>query len=254
MHIALTKKPLTTNHLDRVFRELDEVAVAVSLVGTRRQMMEKLIGYVEPVAEALVGSRPKVANVRGELRRSMHNARKARVGARDASDAIWAMAQAVKDTKDLVKRQRLGNVEIVDEVGDFSLLNVWGYTVSETAALRQELRAVSRQLSDLGFEDAVGTVVLDEKRAKRDAFQYDGHGDFIADPKRSLGDRDVLEAVGQKVWGELFEARHREMWQRDPDAFIVAFVARVRGEGQPVDTRARLATTIGRIASRRSAA
>lgn len=254
MHVAPTKRPLTTNHLDRVYRELDEVAVAVSVVGTRREMMEKLIGYVQPVAEALVGSRPKVASVRSELWRTMHNARKARVGAREASDAIWAMAEAVKSAKDLVKRQRLGNVAPVDEAGDFALLNIWGYTRSETAGLRQELRAVSRQLSDLGLEDMATTVVLDEKKAKRDAFRYDGQGDFISDPKRTLGESDVLEAVARKVWVELFKSRHREMWQGDRDAFIEAFVARARGEGQRADTRARLTATLGRVASRRFAA
>jgi len=254
MAVVTTKRPLTTNHLDRVYRELDEVAVAVSVVGTRRQMMEKLIGYVQPVAEALVGTRPKVASVRGELWRTMHNARKARLGAREASTAIWAMASAVKATKDLVKRQRLGDVEPVGEAGGFPLLNIWGYTRRETAGLRQELRAVSRQINALGLEDALGTVVLDEKRAKNDAFRYDGQGDFIADPKRPLGGQDVLEAVGLKVWGELFKGRHREMWQRDRDLFIDAFVARARGESQSADVRARLTATVGRVASQRIAA
>lgn len=252
MAVSPTSRPLTTQYLDIVFKELDEVGVAVSLVGTRKQMLEKLVGYVEPIAEALVGTRPKVAAVRGDLQRAMHNARRVRPLAREASEAIWEMAAAVKKTKDLVKRQRLGDVEPLEKVYAFEVLNVWGYTKSETAALRQELRQVSRLLSDLGLSEMGGAVVLDEKRAKGKAFIYDG--DFVSDPKRSLKENDVLEAVASKVWTEFFESRQRKMWERDKDTFSKAFISKAKGEAQSSDARARLQGTLERLASGRFAA
>lgn len=252
MPLAPTNFPLTTRRLAEVYRELDEVAVAVSIVGTTKVKLNELAGYVELIADALVGIRSEVNRVRTDLRQAAHNIRRARGDARKSSDAIWKGAEAVDDAKILVKRRRLGDVPLLFDAGPFTLFNVWGYSETEVRAFMSGMRDVSSNLRNLGLEFEA-PVVLDPKRVRFTLLAYDEDGGFVSDPTRSVKHKELYEAIARRVWVEDLERSHRETWKKYKP-FQDAFVKWVQGRVVIPDAQARLRATLGRIATKRWAA
>ena len=208
-------KPLSRQSLAKVYKELDEVAVAVSVVGTRRQMLMKLARMAYPVRDALVGARPEVSKLRESLTRAIHNTRRASLKQRPASRAIWALAAEIKKTQKLVG-DSLGDVPLGFRSGGMDIENVWGYTEREVKPFLDRFDRMLRKIMTLGLDAQVayGEVVFDPDNANRRALFFDPHNDrLVADPLKGTNRKaDIGEALAARVWLASFGAKEHESW------------------------------------------
>lgn len=246
-------RPLSEQNLKKVYRELDEVGVAISVVGTRRPKLMALARMTVPIGDALVGTRPEVRRVRDDLVRLSHNVRRARTRARPASQAVRALADQVKVVEALLKKG-LGEVPEGFSVGKLELRNTWGYTKKEVTPFLDALREATDTLEKIGLTKSVGTgdVTLDPSASPRAAMTYDLFADtFAADPMRERErERDITRALGERLWWKHFEGRDAETWGGGADAlsaFFGAFHRLLFGRKLRGDALAKMSVSLGRV-------
>jgi hypothetical protein len=245
---------LSRQNLRKVYRELDEVGVAIGVVGTRRQKLMELARMVVPITDALVGTRPEVKRVRDDLVRLTHNVRRAQTKARLASKAVAALAAQVKVAEKLVDKG-LGDVpEAFNPIDGMSILNTWGCTEREARAFLRRLEDATSVLDKMGLMRGLGDtrVSLDPEGSPRDSMTYDLFNDmFIANPMYARArERGISDALGGRLWVKLFKQREVEVWggaSQAWDAFSEAFFDLIRGKGMKGRDAARMATSLGRI-------
>lgn len=246
---------LSRTSLTRVARELDETAVAVSVMGTRRKKLKEMAALAEPIPDALVGTRPEVEKVRRELLRAIQNVKVSSEKARPASEKLRALAKAVRMTQDLVGK-RLGDVDIGFEAGGFLVSNVWGYTNSEARTTMSALEKAARRLTKVGLGSVVGgDAALSPEDTGRKFVVYDKADDaLLFDPSRSgSGDeKAILEALAERVWWQEFGPDEFEVFRATGglERFREAFAALLVGDRVSPDATARLKVTVGKLASR----
>lgn len=249
----MAEQALTRSSLKRVVKKLEQTAVAVSVMSTTRRKMKEMVELVEPVADALVGSRPEVDGVRLELKRLMQNARVSNVRARPAAERLRALARGVEKVQTIVGRG-MGDVDSSTRQGDFTIVNTWGYTDSEAKSATRALDTAARKLARVGLPVVVGGMVeLDPVRAKRKFVSYDGSVDeLVFDPKQSSNDKQVLSAFAERLWAQEFAAGDIETWggKGGLGRFQEAFAAVLDGDKVDADTTARLQVTVGKMATR----
>lgn len=194
---------ISKNHLSKVYKELDEVAVAVMVVGTRRPKLMALARMALPVRDALVGSRPEVSKLRDDLARAMHNTRRANLKQRPASKAIRDLAAQIKRVQKLVGG-KLGDVPASFKVSGLTATNAWGYSEREAKPFLGRLDRAFKKAKDIGLGKQVvyGEVILDPDAAGSKALSYDPHSDrLIANPSRTTNrDAEIVEALAARVW------------------------------------------------------
>jgi hypothetical protein len=249
-------KPLDPANFRFVLRELDQIGVAVSVVGTKRPMLLRLAGYAEGIRAALVGSRPEVRKARDELARLIQGVRSSSPKAKPASKAIRKLHKGVLDVQRIVSKG-LGVASAVTEVGGFELDNAWGYTSFELRTALSAIKKADAILRRAGLESLVKgvVVVLDPEVAAGSYASYDRDIDLMAmDPGQDQsGDTEaILRALGGRLWATQFKPEDKEVWGggRDPGRFSDAFSRKLAGESVDRDTAARLQVTVGRLAKR----
>jgi hypothetical protein len=228
--------PLSRQALARVYKELDEVAVAVSVVGTRRQKLMDLARMAYPARDALVGSRPEVKKLRDDLTRAIHNVRRSQTRPARASKAIWKLAAQIKRVQKLVAKG-LGDVPSSMSAGGLEVSNVWGYSEREAKPLLGRLDKALGRAKDLGLGSQVvyGEVILDPGKAGGRAVSYDPHKDqLVGDPsKGSNRDLDIAEALAARVWLASFGPEEHAEWGGSPsdfDGFVRLFSDMLAGK------------------------
>ncbi len=236
-----------------VIRELDQISVAVSVVGTKQAMLTRLSEIVDRMIEAMVGTRPEVKKLRDDLIRRSFNMRRASKRPLPASKAIRAALLKLKELRKLVDQQGLADVPLMFTVDGFDLENVWGYSESEVRVTTIALKRTNKLLVDVGLKLDPMYVLLDPKVARGSYFRLNDRDDvFEADlGQRLSGDlREVLEAVGAWVWLQVLDREDWELWGRDRDRFAGAFARKLATEAVNPDTAARLVLSVGKHARR----
>jgi hypothetical protein len=243
---------LSKHNLQKTYKELDEVGVAISVVGTSRQKLMELARLVIPISDALIGSRPEVKRVRDDLVRLAHNVRRAQLKARFASRAVKELALQVKAVQKLLD-SGLGDVPETFQVGDLDIVNAWGYTEKELRSFFKMLKVVTDFINKIGLEKTIGTaqVVLDPSESSRDSMVYDLFNDrFVANPffpgERSRG---ISDAFGGRIWLMFFKGRDVEVWGESTLAwklFSRSFHRLVTGKRLSDEEKARMTVSLGR--------
>lgn len=251
--------PLADSYLKAAAKEIEQTAVAVGVVGTRSWKLKQMAALVEPIGEALVGERPEVARLRGQLKRLVHNARVSVTDARQASAALNGLAGGVREARRLVGKG-IGNAEPHVSSSGVELANVWGYTNSEARDAMRALERANKALEAVGLPTATGDFAeLNPARVKGSDFvQYDADNDILVfdlGRSRSLAEnaQSVLRVLGERLWRQEFRARDREPWgdgKRGLSAFSEAFAGLLSGRRLDEGIVARLTTTVGQMASR----
>lgn len=235
--------------LQWVRKELDQIGVAMSVVGTSRPMLQKMARYLEPSIEGLRGNRPEVRKVREDLTRAQHNLRRGPTTPLRSSRNMW-IARDLMDK--VLKLQDKGLLDLPEEYveGRMTLENVWGYKPQEVKSFLGLLRQVTADLADVGlYGDLVyGVIRLDPDEAKgRFLTRNEQTDQIVADPSRGRTKADIFDAFGGRVWDKLFMASDRQTWGTR-GSFITAFTRAMRGMSLSSEDRAKLAVTVGRIA------
>lgn len=243
---------LSQQNLQRVYRELDEVGVAISVVGTSRQKLMELARLTIPISDRLIGSRPEVKRVRDDLVRLTHNVRRAQTRQRTASAAVRALAGQIKVVQKLL-RSGVGDVPERFDVGSMSLENAWGYSKGEIKPFVDSLAKALDVIDKMGLTKTVAetTVLLNPEKSSR-SMTYDVFSDtFIANPMQAQERlRGVSDALGGRLWVKLFEQRDVETWGGASvawSAFSGVFYRLMSGKRLSKDGSARMAVSLGRV-------
>jgi len=246
--LRVTGDPLSARNIERVRVELEQTAVAVSVVGTSKQRIAQLIDLVEPIAEALVGARSEVNRLRGRLRRSMHNLRVSNLSQRHASEKMRALVGAVSYVGEAVK-VGIGNAEPSFEVDGFFVINVWGYNESELRLTVSTLKRAAKELDAVGLAPAI-SVELSGGGSKFATYLRDRDG-LDLDPTRAASMGELFEAIGEGFWVRDFRSEDRETWggRLSVRKFTDAFGKALTGWKLDAETVARLQMTVGRFAA-----
>jgi hypothetical protein len=244
---------LSAQNLKRVYRELDEIGVAISLAGTRRQKLMELARLVVPISDAPIGVRPAVKRVRDDLVRLTHNVRRVQTKQRTASRAVAALAAQIEVVQKLVSGG-LGDVPETFDVGEMILMNTWGYTTKEVKSFMESLKSATGMLDKMGLTQSIGTVkvVLHEDGSPRVSMTYDLFSDtFVANPTLRRGRYvGISDAIGGRVWLKNFGQRDVETWGGSSRAWILfsnAFFRLMSEKSLSVGDDARMAVTLGRV-------
>lgn len=240
-----SSKPLSVSHINLVITELEQTAVAVSVMGTSARKLMDMASIVKPITAALVGDRPEVERVRSTLRQLTRTVWTASTQARPASDALRRLAAGLRKVHGLISKG-LGDVEVEVEVESFEMLNVWGYTRVEMASAKKALGDAARRVKRFGIPTlAVGIVVLDPREASAFASYRRTDDAIVMDLSRSGGAWDVYYALSARLWRDM-RAAEKEVWGNGEDRFRNAFADMLEGRKKPSpDTLARLQITAG---------
>ena len=227
------KSQLSRQNLDKIFKELDETSVAVSVVGTRRQKLMDLARMVLPVRDALFGTRPEVSKVRSNLTRAMHNVRRAQLQPRPASKAIKALAVEIVEVKKLLA-SKLGDVPETFALGGMTVQNVWGYTEGEGRQFIERMKRSLDKAKSLGIDGLeYGDVVFDPEMTQGAAVSYDPHLDRIyANPSKVSNRADIGEVLASRMWLSVFGPKEHIDWggSRGFDGFVRIFSDMLSGK------------------------
>lgn len=244
---------LPKSQLQRIQKKLEQTAVAVAMMGTRRPKLMEMARLAEPVQEMLdaAGMRPDVKKVRDGLTRAVHNVKHGRTVAKEAAGNLRALAAAVQATARLVDR---GLVPVPEEfqAGIFRLVNVWGYTAREVQPFEEFMRKVGGRLAAAGVDflvpDSIRLSPGEEDSDETVLTFVPGSSDMVSKVDAVLDRKGVYRAFGQKLWAE-FEAKDHEVWggRAGTDRFLNAFVGAMIGKRLDPDTEARLAVSAGRF-------
>lgn len=248
---------LRDQRLTFVRKELDQIGVAVSVVGTSHTMLNRLHGYGEELADSLHGTREPVRKLQGDFTRALHNLKRANPrDSKRSSKAIWA----VRDLADrLIKlRRKVKDVEPEVKLGRLRLDNVYGYTERELRPAEKVVREAVELMGDWGLYRKVvyGDIILDPEDSRGKLAAYLAGLDAIAvDPDRwPQGVAPVLGAFADRLWVQVLKGPQHEVWGQGVagwDRFRSAFVAALDGGSLSADTSARLAVTMTKVTNSR---
>jgi hypothetical protein len=230
-----------------VHNEMDEVAIAMSVAGTKRPKLTELSRMAQEVAEALVGDRPEVQKVRAELIKKIRAVKTASTKPRQSSAAVRKLAGGIKNVQKLIGRG-VGGVDARVQLGDFELVNLWGYSTFELRPIKKVLRDAAQNLQRVGLGDlAYGEVILTPRGGSKVVYKTDDDTLEI-NPDAKLAPRDVLGALGRRFWGTRATDEDVETWGglSGLERFQAAFGGFLVGTKLDRDTAARLRTTAGR--------
>lgn len=240
--------PLAVANVKKVIQELEQTAVAVSVMGTTTRKLREMADMVEPIVDALVGSRPDVHRARVDVVRLIHNTRVSSTRAAMAADRLRQLASGLRRVQGLVSGG-LGRTEASFRVGPFEVVNIWGYTKPELASAKKVLAGAARQLDNIGLPKlARAKVYLDPASAGGAFVAYQRSDDsLVMDLRRQGVARDVFYALGARLWRQDFSSGDKETWGNEAGAnrFQGAFADALTGKKLDPDARARLQMTVG---------
>jgi hypothetical protein len=242
--------PLLPRNIESARTELEQTAVAVSVVGTSRFRLKQLSELVKPIAEALHGSRPEVSKLRGRLRRAAHNMLMSSLSQRPASEKIRALAEVVADVLEAV-RDGIGNTSAELSVAGFEVVNVWGYKDDELRPTLAALKRVADEMSDVGL----GIVQLGAELTGDSptfALYLQDRDALEVNPSRAISVTGLLEALAERIWVRSFSTADHETWggKFSVSRFKDAFAKALTGWKLDRETAARLQVTVGKLAAK----
>lgn len=240
--------PLDDRNVKLVVTELEQTAVAASVVGTSTRRLKELGALADAIADALTGERAEVKKLRTRLRQLSQNAKISGTRNYQAPRAMRALAAGVVQVQALLKKG-IGKAPLDFAAGGFTAKNGWGYTEAEARSALRALEKASRALTGVGL----GTAVADVDLWPGTAVQYLRDLSSIAiDPDKNVTSEDILAALGQRLWDSEFRDADFETWggKTSPGRFAAAFAEAVSGKKLDPETAARLQTTVGKLAAK----
>lgn len=237
--------------IQRVAKEIGQVSIAVSVVGTRRAKLLELADLAQTISGRLHGDRPEVRRMVTGLRQRIHDVRVSRHD-RTAAEALEALRDELERVLAKV-RDGIGVADpLIKVVGDFAVGNPWGYTEAEAARTVETVRVAVRKLSEWGLDVSELTMVLDPTWSGTGKWAvYDRDWDTIALAPGPSGSVAALATeLGRAVWASMFKAKEREVWADQVDRFAEAFSAAVSGDKMQDDDAARLKVSMMPLASK----
>jgi len=247
--------PLTDSYLKAVVKELEQTAVAVSVVGTTPRKLKDMAALTVPITDALVDARPEVVKARSVLKRAAHNARTSTVKARQASAALRALAKEVGDIQKMVSKG-IGKTKSLVKIAGSEVVNTWGYTDSEMRDVLRALEKAAKAVMGAGLPTAAGGLAeLNPNKVQGASFvQYDAPNDLFVFDLRKAGSanvENVLRALAERLWLQEFNKGDKETWEgkKGVRGFSQAFADILTGKRVDKDTTARLQVTVGKLAA-----
>jgi len=238
--------PLSDGNVKLVIKELEQTAVAASVVGTSTRRLKELGALAEAVAAALRGERPEVKKLATRLRQLAQNAKISGTRNYQAPRAMRALASGVVRVQELLKK-KIGNAPASFTAGGFTVKNEWGYSEAEAKSALHALEKTSRALTGVGLS----TVVSDVDLWPGTAVQYMRELDSVAiDPKKNETAEDILKALAERTWDSEFRSADRETWGDSQKRFTAAFAQAMLGKKLDRGTAARLQVTVGKLAAK----
>jgi hypothetical protein len=227
-------------------KEVDQVAVAASVVGIAYAKAGELTRLASAVGDGLKGDRPEVQRVRLAIIQRIHDVRT--VAGAKMPLAVRGLSDALFDAVALLKRG-LGDGVEEWKVGSWTIANTYGYTDAEMRTLlgyiKQLASAMDKagiKLPDVGFALdptwTLGPLAIYDPQWETVAMDPDGHGDFST----------LASAVGRNLWDGLFTRIDREAWSSVGD-FVSAFATMMAGDTLSADEAARLTVSLAKYAS-----
>ncbi len=243
-------------------KELEEIAVAISLVGTTHTKLRELVSWAEEIRDAIRGERPEVKKLRDEIARRIHDVKVSPPDPRVAKK-LRALRHAIETAKNQVQKG-LGEVpetfslNVVGNFAEFTIGNSWGYTLAEAEPSLRALRRTLARMSEIGLNPGKDlSIVLDPQWSEGWSAKYDREWETIAMDPYGRGSEgggsagpfaQTAHAFGHRVWDQVMKAEDREAWA-SAGAFALALSTFLVGEKVSADDAARLAVTVGKRAS-----
>lgn len=243
-------------------KELEEVAVAVSLVGTSHTKVGELAKRATAIADQLHGDRPEVKKLRSEIVRRVHDLKVVPKNQK-AARAMRALRAAIETARNAVKNG-LGDVPFEFDMNfrgpwtGFPVGNAWGYTAAEADSSLRALRRTFTRLAELGLRPSKDiTLVLDPTWSEGWSAKYDRDWEAIVMDPEGRGTEgggsegqsfQMAVAMGHHLWHEVMKGTEREAWP-SVGAFALAFGTFLVGQPVTADDAARLVVTIGKHAT-----
>jgi hypothetical protein len=246
--VKVVGNPLTDSNIAMVIKELEETAVAASVTGTSERRFNELAVLVETIADAMGGSRSDVRKMATKLRQLAHSMRISGIRNHQAPRAMRAAAKGVENARALLKTGA-GRAPSIFQVGEFNVVNEWGYTEDEAGDAFRALSRASRDLLGVGLGQAFVDVEL---WGSGSPAKYDPQLDSVLiDPSKNVDAELVLREVGERIWQKEFGANDYEAWGgKDSTRFTEAFAKSVMGRRLDAETAARLQVTVGKMTAK----
>lgn len=232
----------------RASKEIDQVGVAVSIVGTRRHKLLALADLAQDVLDELRGERDEIKRAALALRQRIHDVRSSRTDQTSAA-RLSSLKSELDRVLELVS-QGIGVADDTFKAGDIAVGNPWGYTREEAARALDAVKEVGRRMKALSIPTDDLTIVLDPSWSGDAKWAvYDKEWETIAMSAGAPGSvRALANQVGYALW-DMLSAPDREVWGDVPARFALAFGAAIVDEGA-TDDWARLRVTVGRRSSK----
>jgi hypothetical protein len=238
---------LSRQNLLAVAKELKQVSVAVSLVGTRRWRLLQFVNKLIPIRDALVWVRPDARKLRSVLSRVIHNMERA------PENGVQAkyMAEASKAIDGIIRIVGAGVVPDDMMFGGMRIQNVWGYSASDVLIVARALETVVGRLEAAGMDVDVDFVLNPDSSPNAFAsYVSSENAVFVNAGAFGSATTDILGAFGDMVWLKLFTSPQYQTWGGPAGRmkFSRAWINALDGKAVDRDTMARLTVTVGGIA------
>ena len=232
--------PMAPQKLRAAIKELEQTAVAVSVMGTSPRKLKEMAGLAEPVLDAMVGERHEVAAVRSELKKAVQAVRMSSLKAAQASTKMNALAGVMKRVLALVGKG-LADVKGEEVAGSFAMVNTWGYPDRDVSSMKTLLVNAERKLNASGFGDVANGIMYLDPRVAEGAVSYSKQGDFLAADLDMRADvRAIVHALGARWWYREMGRSTYEVWGDAVERFQDAVADFVVGRPTSTDTEARV--------------
>jgi len=231
-----------------LIKEIDQVRLAISVVGTRRQKLQQLARLAQPIHDGLAGRRPELDKVRMELRRRIHDVQVAQVDNVRAPVALEGLLAALRQVEKLDKDKILDVPESFS-AGNFSLLNPWGYRDLEAKGAQKAVQSADELIRRRGVKvDLV--VSLDPEKTSGFATYSPFDGAVYLDPSKTPAEATeaVLKEFAAYIWLQKLSNADTDVWGGDTefDVFATAFARSLAGKRVDPEDLEKLKKTMGR--------
>lgn len=238
-------------HLLSVAKELRQVAISVSVVGTRRWKLEQLATKVRPIRDEMSWLRPDISKARSMLARAIHNMERAPENGRQAKNLRMA-ADAIGVLAKIMGRSIIPRVVTVH---GHKVVNAWGYSSSDLMGVMGNLSSVSDVVGHAWSPGAMDVKFVVNPMMSRNAYAfYDASQDtiYINPDRSSKADVELIAAIGDRLWA-FAGSEGRSAWGADKSGwsrFVSAWTKLILGHNIDQESMHKLSMTAGKAAPR----
>lgn len=202
---------VTLSGLKQIRREFDEIGVAASVVGTSHDMLYRLSRMATPVVNALVGARPDVARVRGDLTRALHNLTHGGIdtsSAKRMKDVVVVLDRVIK-----LEQNGLGFVPRDLRMLRSDVVNSWGYSEREISRVSKIIHDAMSAVDDVGMLKRLSGIDVVLHPTHGEFATYDERfGALVVNVDGKHPTLSTFRALAIYMWSTLFDDADRRAW------------------------------------------